>query len=292
MRLNIKVKNFLFSIFLLAGFLGLQGCSRKPAGLLCEPSALRIHFIDVGEGDAVFIEAPGEECALIDAGNAISGFKTAQYLKQRGADSLDYLIFTHHHLDHIMGAFFVLQEFDVKSIYDNGQDLNEADSDIYRWYSKLARKNADYGVLKAGDRFSLGEVIFEVLWPYSRQGADFNVNSLVIMVKYRGFRCLLTGDLTAEAEKRLLEEGADLKADVLKVGHHAASDAACPAFLRAVRPGISIVSVDKDNIRGYPSKDTLERLEKAGSKIMRTDENGDIIIGVDSNGIFRVIKQD
>ncbi|MFH1504247.1 MAG: MBL fold metallo-hydrolase [Candidatus Omnitrophota bacterium] len=131
--------------------------------MFSETVGLRIHFIDVGEGDSVLIEALDGGCALVDAGNLISGFKVVEYLKKRGIDSIEHLMFTHPHLDHIGGAFFVLQMFDVKNVYDNGQGLSG--QDIYRGYSKLVRENDKYSILKAGDSILLGEMSLEVLWP-------------------------------------------------------------------------------------------------------------------------------
>lgn len=243
---------------------------------------LRIHFIDVKEGDAILIETTEGKTILIDAGNCISGFRVVEYLKKNKIYTLDHLIFTHPDLDHLCGAFFVLQMLKVEKVYDNGQDLNELIkySDIYRWYEELVR-NKNYKILKAKDTLSLGNIILRVLWPpqpFILSGS--NVNSLVIMLEYRKFRCLLAGDLTIEAEKRLLEEKQDLKADVLKIGHHGANDANCEEFLGAVSPKIAILSVDKANIRGYPAGEVIERLKKTGTQLYRTDENGDIVVSI------------
>ena len=244
---------------------------------------LRIHFIDVGEGDSILIEIPNGEVTLVDAGNLISGYRVVEYIKKIDIQILDYLIFTHPHPDHIGGAFFVLPMIDVKSIYDNGQDLIDLAKsvDMLRWYGELVRNHRYYNALKAEDSLSLGEVTLDVLWPPQPHiFSDLNANSLVMMLNYGKFRCLLAGDLTVEGERRLLEQGVILRADVLKIGHHGAGDASCQEFLSSVSPSIAVISVNQSNIRGYPSKSVIDRIEKAGIKLYRTDRDGDIILDI------------
>ena len=256
-----------------------------------EASDFKIHFIDVGKGDSILIQTPNDKSVLVDAGNFITGFKVVEYLKKYDIHNLDYLIFTHPDLDHIGGAFFVLQMMDVERIYDNGEDLTQVmqRSDIYRWYEELVRENNNYHIMTLGDDFVLDGVAFKVLWPHKPSiFSNFNANSLVIMIEYKKNKCLLTGDLTIPAEKELLNEARNLKADILKVGHHGNYDANCEKFLEAVSPSISVISVNKNNIRGYPSKAVLERLETLNMKIYRTDLHGDIVIDIKDNGEIKI----
>ncbi|OQX87498.1 MAG: hypothetical protein B6D55_03325 [Candidatus Omnitrophica bacterium 4484_70.2] len=252
---------------------------------------LKIHFLDVGEGDSILIQTPKGKTVLVDTGNLITGFKVVKYLQKNDIQDLDYLILTHPHLDHIGGTFLILQMINVKKIYDNGQDLSQLIElfDIYRWYEQLVRENDSYRVLKSGDKFLVDGVKFKVIWPpYPFVFSDFNANSLVIMVEYKKFRCLLSGDLTELGENELLKSGIDIKADILKVAHHGSKDAISKGFLKAVSPDISIISVNKDNIRGYPSEKVLKRLKNLGIKIYRTDLNGNIIIIVEDSGRYSV----
>ncbi|MCM8774464.1 MAG: MBL fold metallo-hydrolase [Candidatus Omnitrophica bacterium] len=244
---------------------------------------LKIHFIDVGEGDAIFIQSPNGKTLLVDAGNLITGFRVGEYLRRNNVQRLDYLVFTHPHFDHIGGAFFVMQMMEVREVLDNGENLSSLVNsvDMYRWYNKLVRSNENYRVLKAGDTIILDEIRLNVLWPPNPfVSLDFNVNSLVIMLEYGEFCCLLTGDLTEVGENVLLNQGADLKADVLKVSHHGAGDANSEGFLLAVSPEIAIISVDKSNSWGYPSEEVLNRIRDKKVKIYRTDKDGDIILTV------------
>ena len=261
---------------------------------LANSPPLKIHFLDVGEGDSILIEAPNGEAALIDAGNLITGLDIVKYLEKNNIYELEHLIFTHPHLDHIGGAFFVLQMVGAENVYDNGENLLELAkrSDVYRWYNDLARKSNKYSVLRAGDSLSLGEVKLKVLWPSQPLiFSDFNANSLVIMVKYKTFKCLLTGDLTFPAEAELLKKESRLEVDVLKVGHHGFNDASSEEFLRAVSPKIAVISVNKGNIRGYPSQETIMRLKNMGIEVYRTDKGGNIVVYVEDNGKIVVEKK-
>ena len=260
---------------------------------------LKIHFLDVGEGDSILIQTPKGKAVLVDTGNLITGFKVVKYLQKNGIQNLDYLVLTHPHLDHIGGTFFILQMINVKKIYDNGQDLSQLieSFDAYRWYEQLVRENDNYRVLKLGDEFLVDGVKFKILWPPCPFiFSDFNTNSLVIMVEYKKFRCLLSGDLTELGENELLKigenellkSGIDIKANILKVAHHGSKDATSEEFLKAVSPSISIISVNRDNIRGYPSEEILRRLKNLGIKIYRTDLNGNVIITVEESGRYSI----
>lgn len=253
----------------------------------CDAADLRIHFIDVGEGDSILIQTPKDNAILIDAGNIITGFKVLKYLNRNNIDSLDYLIFSHPHFDHVGGAFHILQTINVKKIFDNGQGLTKISksNDLYRWYEELVRKNNNYNILEAGDKFSIDGVKFKIIWPSQTFiSTDFNSNSLVIIVEYKNFRCLLTGDITTDAEIEILKKTKKIKADVLKVSHHGSDDASSEEFLRAISPTISIISVNKENIRNFPSRTVVQKLIALPSKVLRTDINGTIIVRVNEKG--------
>lgn len=252
--------------------------------------SLKIHFIDVDDGDCILVQTPEDKAVLVDSGNPVSGFKAAKYLEKNNIKKIDRLIFTHPHLDHIGGVFFIGRIFPAGNIYDNGQVLDES-CGIHRWYEQLVRKNKDYAILTAGDIIRVTDVTLRVLWPpQPLLFSDSNGNSIVLMLEYGKFRCLLTGDLTIEAEKELLKQRINLKADVLKTGHHGAQDSNSEDFLRMVSPQIAVVSVDAENIRGYPKKEIIDRLVNSGVKLYRTDRNGNIILTIHKlkNGDFDI----
>jgi len=252
-----------------------------------ESQPLKIHFLDVGEGDSILIEAPSGKTVLIDSGNLITGLDVVRYLEKNNIYELDHLILTHPHLDHIGGVFSILQMLDIENIYDNGEDLSKERGleDVYSWYSDLVRNSSKYSILGAGDSLVMDEVKLKILWPNKPFiSSNFNVNSLVIMVEYRAFSCLLAGDLKTPAEVELLKKKSHLEADILKVGHHGCDDASSRGFLEAIKPKISIISVNENNIRGYPSQEVLTRLEEIGTKIYRTDKDGNIVVQVEDDG--------
>lgn len=255
--------------------------------LILSNKSISLHFIDVGEGEAILIETPSKK-ALVDTGNLITGVKVLKYLQGRGIHFLDYLIITHPHPDHMGGVFVLFPFIEIKNLYDNGQDLSNISKsqDIYRWYEKLIR-GKNYRRLKEGDVLSLGKAELRIIWPPQKFiFSDFNSNSLVIMVKYKKFKCLLTADINKKVEKELLREKVNLSASVLKISHHGARDATSLEFLKAVSPKEAIISIDKDNIRGYPQKEVLKRLKLRGIKVYRTYRQGDIVIRVKNKGNY------
>lgn len=286
-----KIKISILLLFFFISFIFAKETNSHLTGN--HPKELEIHFLDVGEGEAILLRSE-KKIVLIDAGNIISGYKVAKYLEKMKVKKLDHFIITHPHPDHFGGVFFVLQALPVEKVYDNGQKFHpEEQSDFYRWYEELFRHRENYGILKTGDVLPLGEWNLEVLWPPEPPEffPDFNLSTLVIKVKEMtiptdaGFSCLLAGDLITPTENELLRRGTDLRSKILKVGHHGADDATSDEFLAAVSPEIAIISVNKDNIRGYPAKETIEKLEKANIKIYRTDINGNIVLQKDKKGL-------
>ena len=246
-------------------------------------SDFKIFFLNVGEGEAIYIETPNTQKVLIDSGNLISGYKVVNFLKRKGIEEIDFLIITHPHLDHMGGIFHVLQHIKVKRCYDNGQPLPK-NNDIYRWYNDLFRKD-NYKPLKAGEKIILGNVIINVLSP-EKFTSDWNANSLVLKINYGETSFLLMGDANIKVEKMLLEKNINLKADVLKVGHHGAKDASSERFIEAVSPQYAVISIDENNIRGYPAVSVIKRFQNKGIKLFFTYRDGDIIFKSNGKNIF------
>ncbi|MBI5204688.1 MAG: MBL fold metallo-hydrolase [Nitrospirae bacterium] len=252
-----------------------------------QAESLKFFFLDVGEGDAIYIETPDTQRILIDTGNIISGYKVVQFLKKRGIKKLDILIITHPHPDHAGGVFHILQEIKANALYDNGQELdNSSDYDIYRRYSSIYR-NGNYRALKAGDSIPMGKVAINILWPY-RFTSDWNENTLVLKIIYGETSFILMGDANTGIEKSLLKNSTGLKANLLKTGHHGAKDASSEEFIKAVSPEYAVISADKkDNAKGGPDPDVTERLKNNGVKIFFTYRDGDIAFESDGKKIKR-----
>lgn len=248
--------------------------------------SLKLHFINVGEGDAILIQANNHNI-LIDTGNLLSGYKLRDYLAENKVTKIKYLILSHLDADHISGAFFLLPKLEIEQIYDNGQVLDEND-DLQRWYKILLRSKKNYRRLKKGDRLRLENIELDVLWPITLNTGSSNENSLVIKLDYNNFSCLFVGDLIITSEEKLLQEKINLKSDILKVGHHGFSDATSQKFLEAISPKIAIISTDSEHKIGAPSPLILELLQKKNIKIYRTDKDGDIIVTINRKGQYSI----
>jgi competence protein ComEC len=243
----------------------------------CEASysSPRVHFIDVGEGAATWIEVGDGRHILVDTGNVITGARVRTMLQKAGVERLETIIITHPHPDHMGGIFHLLPAMEVGRVLDNGQPIGALPScDIYRWYVEAVRSRANYGVLNKGDRLQWGPVQIEILWPPSPTSTNWNSNALVIRLKINGKCILLMSDVGHSVEDRLLAEKIDLKAEVLQVGHHGAPDASSEIFLRAVAPEWAIISVNSNNVRGYPSEDVLQKLRVVRAKVFLTSDKG------------------
>ena len=194
-----------------------------------DPDTLTVHFIDVAHADGMLIECNGH-FALVDAGMADTSDRVVNYLASRGVEKLDLVVGTHPHADHIGGMPDVLANYPVDNVwfsaipYTNYTVTNFLNS--VRWRGKQVVRPAN------GTTFDLGGATITVLGPIRDNHEDVNDISLVLMVQYGDVRFLLTGDMESIAEKELVESGADLKADVLKVGHHGSYSSTSYIFLR------------------------------------------------------------
>lgn len=256
-----------------------------------EDYPLKLHFIDIGEGDAILIQAKNKS-ALIDTGNILSGYKLTDYLNKHNITAVNHLLITHADSDHICGLFFLMPKFKVENTYDNGRNLPDADNSLLSYYKKIIREKGNYRALREGDRLKLDDAVLEVIWPPKGPlDASFNYDSIVVMLTYKKFRCLLAADIDNFAQNELLRKRTDLKSDILKIAHHGAKDATLEEFLKRVRPKIAVISVDANNPRGYPEGAVLDRLKANNIKTYRTDKNGTIIITVDKNSKFTIATE-
>lgn len=260
-------------------FLG--GCFMQPtASRLCsaEDNASRVHFLNVGEGASTWIEIGDGRHVLIDTGNVVTGVVVRDALVEAGVQRLDAVIITHPHPDHMGGIFMILPDLEIQKILDNGQPIPKLPPcDVYRWYIQTVRSHPHYGILQEGDKRTWGQVELEVLWPSYPSSSNWNDNALVLRLNMEHEQVLLMSDVGQPVESALLRKGRDLKSTVLLVGHHGAAEASSEDFLKAVSPQWAIISVDENNVRGYPSPLTLKRLEAIGANILMTKKNGTCI---------------
>jgi competence protein ComEC len=249
-----------------------------------------IHFLDVGQGDSTILSLPSGEIILVDAGGLSAGPRVSRYLKDLGISRIDHLIFTHPHDDHIGGIFSIIKEFNVINIYDNGFSIS--DSKIYKEYISLIKKGPSiYNILQTGTSLVFGDVSIEVLNPQPPPSGNHNRDSIVMKVNYGNINVFMAGDLGSKGERELLKRSPDLSSRILKVSHHGDSDSTSDDFLKSLSPETAIISVGKANKYQRPHQEVLERLNRAGSRVYRTDINGDIIMKTDGKSYAIITAQ-
>ena len=276
-------KRILCVFFLAAGVAALWKIPQKQ---------LIITALDVGQGDCILMEVPGGGNFLIDSGSS-SRKKVAQYdlipcLKSKGIRRLDGIFISHTDADHISGIQELLEMIDkrlttiqVKTLILPGwKNMPEEGKRL----EKLAR-TCEITVIKGntGQKFRSGELNFSILSPYKdAAGDDINEEALVLMVDYKNFKGLFTGDIGKETEEKLMDMWEDV--NLLKVAHHGSRYSTCQEFVDRVKPEIALISCSKNNTYGHPSKEVTDRLEKAGCQVEYTMENGAIEVMTNGDG--------
>jgi competence protein ComEC len=240
---------------------------------------LKMHFIDVGQGDAIFIQSPEGKNILIDSGPYKTKQKVISFLKDKGVKTLDLVIVTHPHGDHIGSMPDILQNFKVDRFYMS--DLNETSAEVIQ----LQKAIFDHGifVLKPHLDESIElekNLVFKFIAPTPGIYESINEYSNVIQVTYKKNRFLLMGDAGEQSEAEMMHRGIDLKADVIKISHHGGPTGNTLPFLRAVNPQIAVISTAGP--KNYPSEEVNNRLRYLKVPVYRTDLHGTII--VQSNG--------
>lgn len=237
---------------------------------------LRVHFIDVGQGDSILIDF-GKNELLIDGGEKSS--QVGDYINPYVEGPLEVMIATHPHTDHIGGLVEVLKDFKVKEIWLNG-DI--ASSKTYEQFmSAVTLEGADVYTAKEGKIISFGNLNFSIFNPPDSLFSDINNNSIVLKLKYGNIAFLFTGDAEKEAESSILNNTSNLQSQILKAGHHCSKTSSSGLFLLAVKPKEVICMVGENNRYGHPHQETLQRLKEIGANIYRTDINGTIIVSTD-----------
>lgn len=250
----------------------------------------RLHVIvmDVGQGDGILVMTPTGRSMLVDAGP-----DPDQTLRQLGAAmpwwrrSIDVLVLTHPHQDHVGGFPEVLRRFRVATILDSGRPYQNPTYDRFLELSR-AEPGATYRLARAGQRIDLDQrTTFEIWYPSSADaarpllGADINNASIVGLLQVGGFSALLTGDAKAPVEELMARRSMLRSIDVLKVGHHGSSSGTAPGFVAQVQPAAGLISVGAGNPYGHPAPITIRTLRAAGVQVLRTDLDGAIAVETD-----------
>ena len=248
-----------------------------------KPAAnLKVHFIDVGQGDCILIE-DGNSAMLIDAGNPENGPDIVSYIKKLGINRLDFVIATHPHADHIGGMADVINAFDIgKLIMPKVEHTTRTFENLLL---TIRNKGLKITAPVPGIEYRLNNAGFVILAPNSSSYTNLNDYSVVVRLTYGSTSFLFSGDAEQTSEKEILAKGYNIKSDVLKVGHHGSKTSTTTKFLDAVSPRYAVICVGVNNQYGHPAPETLSKLVERGIKIYRTDEAGTIVATSDGKSI-------
>ena len=233
---------------------------------------LIVDYIDVGQADSILIRNENHSM-LIDAGNNEDGKDVLNFIKDKGITKLDYVIGTHPHEDHIGGLDDVINsDLEIENILMPKISTNtKTFEDVL---DAISNKGLSVTAPKKGDTFEIGKAKCTVMTDSILDEDNLNLSSIVLSLEYGENSFLFMGDAEEENEEQVSWP----KTDVLKVGHHGSNTSSSEKFIQEVKPKYSIIMVGKDNSYKLPKQETLERLKAIGSKIYRTDQNGNIEI--------------
>lgn len=247
-----------------------------------DTNRLEVHFIDVGQADAILIRC-GDQSMLVDAGTNDSSSSLTAYLESCGVTDLTYVIGTHPHEDHIGGLDEVIDRFLPGAvIMPDKEHTTAAFEDVL---TAIEENGVDLYRPQLYDEYQLGEATFTIIAPVRDYGDNLNNWSVGILLSFGENRFIMYGDGEIEAEYDICELGIDLSADVLKVSHHGSSTATSEAIIKAVQPEFAVISCGKENVYGHPHAETMSRLEALAVKTYRTDFQGTIVAVSDGQSI-------
>jgi competence protein ComEC len=248
---------------------------------------LRVYFLDVGQGDAIFIVAPNGNQVLIDGGPPTEAVERALAKVMPFYDrSIDVVVATHPDEDHSGGLGGVLAHYEVGALLVSGK---ESKTPLYEEFEKIriAKKIPKYEARRSM-KVVLGKgVELSILYPEKiYPGEDTNGSSIVSRLLYGSDSYLFMADAPVKVERELLyREGKNIQSDVLKAGHHGSRTSSDEAFLALVNPSFTVISVGKGNTYGHPHQEVLARLAKIKTAVLRTDESGTITFISEGRGV-------
>jgi competence protein ComEC len=257
-------------------------------------NTLTVAFLDIGQGDAIYIQAPNGTQMLVDGARNDLILDKLNQIMPYGDRSLDIVLATHQDSDHIGGLPYVLEKYEVSKIFDNGkvgksqtETLKKFEQDIS---DEIKTAQAEYIHASQGMRIILDKknnIYFDILYPATNStSTETNDMSVVGRLVYGETEFILTGDSPIGIEEKLTNWCKEcLKSDVLKVGHHGSKTSTNKAFLDAVSPVYAVISAGKDNSYGHPHKTVMDRLRESKIKILETSKIGNIIFESDGKTI-------
>jgi competence protein ComEC len=252
---------------------------------------LIVDFLDVGQGDSVFIETPQHHQILIDGGPDTTVLSKLQKLMPKQDRSIDLVMLTHPEKDHFAGLLEVLKRYKIDYVLWTGVARDTPEYKEWILLLELSeKKGTKVIIVEKGQEILVGNVIIDILYPKeSLAGQELkntsNDSGVVFRLVFEKNSFLFTGDISSKIEKEIVEENSDIISNVLKVAHHGSKYSTPDELLNSVKPQIAVISVGKNNTYGHPTPEVLQKLDKFGIKVLRTDIDGDIEIVSDGETI-------
>lgn len=252
---------------------------------------LLVHFWNVGQGDSIFIEVPNGNQVLIDGGPSDAVLSKLGRAMPFWDRSIDVLILTHPHADHLDGLVEVLKKYDIGTIIETG--VNHSVPEYDEWHRLIKEKKIRIVAAESNQKIKVADKgYFEILAPLDdfsgKSPKNVHDSNIVSKFYYGPSTILFMGDAERLEEYQLLFSGVDLKSDILKIGHHGSKTSSSEEFLKVVRPQIGIIEVGAHNRYGHPYQEVLDRLKSFGVTIYRTDLNDDITLE-NIRGGYRIV---
>lgn len=247
---------------------------------------LEVIFFDIGQGDSIFITTPSGQQILIDGGPDRTVLSKLGRAMPFYDHTIDLIILSHAHADHVAGLIEVLKKYEVKKIIYS--PVQYSSNEFREWQDTIIEQGIETSIPLAGQVYNFGQASLEILYPLEdisgQKFDDVNDSSVIAKLTYQDSSFLFTGDASVEIEQELLEiycnndECPKLDSNILKIGHHGSKYSSSLEFLQAVTPDTAIIQSKTDNSYGHPHRLILKRLEGLGIEVLRNDEVGDIKI--------------
>lgn len=254
------------------------------AATVADLSGEFIAFLDVGQGNGALIKS-GESSGVVDTGTPESAAAFCDKLKKCGVGSINTLLLTHNHDDHVGGAAKVSEAFRIDDlILPDISNTNSPTGIINAATNGVISSGGDCRTARSGMFFTIGDIKLTILCCYY-EFSNENERSIVSIADMGGKRFLFTGDAGKQTENRVLKDGIDVDCDVLGVGHHGSKNSSTARFLAAASPDYAVISCGEHNSYNHPNEEAVERLVTVGAMILRTDQSGDITFFIKDNSL-------
>lgn len=247
---------------------------------------LSVHYIDVGQGDSIYITSDGKGM-LIDCGESGDADRVISYLDNMGVSEIDYVVGTHPHSDHMGGMSKIVEHFEIGEMII--PHIDDSDTPTTKYFEKFlkacAAKNLSLTEAEIGREIKLGNADLKIIAPVSEDYSSANNYSVSFIMHHGDNSFIFTGDAEKLAEKEMLEKNALEDIDVYKVGHHGSDTSSSEEFLNIIKPDYAVISCGEGNSYGHPNDITIENLSKFTDRIYRTDLCGTVVFESDGKDL-------